>query len=59
MNKCHTNLVETISKDDIHSRTIGDEYVSDGEPDIWKRILAWFFISRKFIGGVSSNFTNT
>ena len=56
MNKYHTKFVETISKDDIHSRTISDENVSDGGSDIGKTI---FFISRKFIAGISFNFTPT
>ena len=36
MNKYHTKFVETISKDDIHSRTSNDENVTDGDPDIGK-----------------------
>ena len=59
MKKYHTKFVETISKDDIHSLTIRDENVGDGDPDIGKRKFAYFFISRKFIGGISSNFTHT
>ena len=37
MSKYHTKFVETISKDDIHSRTISDENVGDGDPDIGNR----------------------
>ena len=40
MNKFHNKFVETISKDDIYSRTISDENAGDGDPDIGKRSFA-------------------
>ena len=52
-------LVETISKDDIHSRNISDENVGDGDPDIGKRNFVQLFMSKKFTGGISSSFSHT
>ena len=40
MNKYHAEFFETISKDDVQSRTITDENVGDGDTDIGKRNLA-------------------
>ena len=59
MNKYPTKFLVTISKDNIHSRTISDEYVCDGDTDIEKKNFAQFFINRKFIDEISSNFTRT